>query len=277
MSEIENRNPWKFFLITYIFTWSLQISAVLLVDKIDNSLVAILAILGSFGPSLTAIFLVFLKERTQLKNFILSWNFKIGFSNFLLVFFISPLFIIISSVYIILFSGLTIDLNTIFSSFAVFLIFPIILVIGGPLAEEYGWRGYAMEPIIQKYNFTMGSLIIGVIHALWHLPLFFLKTTFQNDMFNYSPLSIIPFLIAAVLISYVFTYTYYASGKKLFTAFIFHAMFNVSTAVLVTLVTVSNKVNFPVFFNGFILFVVLYFVTAVFLVMKKREIIKNYQ
>lgn len=40
--------------------------------------------------------------------------------------------------------------------------------------EEPGWRGYALPRLQEKYGPVVGSLILGTLHAGWHLPVFFL-------------------------------------------------------------------------------------------------------
>jgi membrane protease YdiL (CAAX protease family) len=45
-----------------------------------------------------------------------------------------------------------------------------LLVMNG---EEYGWRGYAL-PQMAKLDGTLGSaLLLGILWALWHVPLFY--------------------------------------------------------------------------------------------------------
>ena len=46
-------------------------------------------------------------------------------------------------------------------------------VIGG-LLEESGWRGYALPQLQPRMGALWASIILGVIHACWHLPLFFI-------------------------------------------------------------------------------------------------------
>src|SRR5437016_12048571 len=44
-------------------------------------------------------------------------------------------------------------------------------LLGGPIGEEAGWRGYALPRLQRHLNPTMSSLILGFLWANWHLPL----------------------------------------------------------------------------------------------------------
>lgn len=48
------------------------------------------------------------------------------------------------------------------------------LVLGGPLAEEVGWRGLALEKLRARHNTLIAALIVGALWAAWHLPFFWL-------------------------------------------------------------------------------------------------------
>jgi uncharacterized protein len=43
-----------------------------------------------------------------------------------------------------------------------------VVVLGGPLFEEPGWRGFALPR--QLHGPLIGDLILGSLWALWHLP-----------------------------------------------------------------------------------------------------------
>ncbi len=43
----------------------------------------------------------------------------------------------------------------------------------GPLAEEFGWRGYLLGWLGPRMHPALAGLIIGPIWVLWHLPLFY--------------------------------------------------------------------------------------------------------
>jgi membrane protease YdiL (CAAX protease family) len=47
----------------------------------------------------------------------------------------------------------------------------VFIVLG--VGEEVGWRGYAFAHLQPRYGALAASLIVGALHALWHLPLWF--------------------------------------------------------------------------------------------------------
>lgn len=49
----------------------------------------------------------------------------------------------------------------------------------GPIAEEFGWRGYLLDRLCERFTPITAGLIIGPIWAVWHLPLFY-DSVFSN-------------------------------------------------------------------------------------------------
>ena len=62
------------------------------------------------------------------------------------------------------------------------LLFIVTYLIAGPLAEEFGWRGYLQPRLRQRFGIIATSLVIGIAWAIWHVPLFFLNGTGQAAM-----------------------------------------------------------------------------------------------
>jgi CAAX amino terminal protease family. len=64
-----------------------------------------------------------------------------------------------------------IDLLPELMSAAVFFVYPGLLA--GPLGEEIGWRGVALPRLQTLHGPVKASLILGVLWAFWHAPLWF--------------------------------------------------------------------------------------------------------
>ncbi len=90
------------------------------------------------------------------------------------------------------------------------------MVFSGPLGEELGWRGFALPRLLERfaahpYGALIASLILGVIHAAWHLPMLLVG---EMDV----P-SILGTIIGAVLVTWLVQHT---QGSVLL-AVLFHA------------------------------------------------------
>lgn len=59
--------------------------------------------------------------------------------------------------------------------------FVISMLIGGPLAEEPGWRGTAYPRLLASMSRLRAGLMLGAAWAVWHLPLFFIDGTVQSE------------------------------------------------------------------------------------------------
>lgn len=53
--------------------------------------------------------------------------------------------------------------------------------LAGPVAEEFGWRGYVQPRLRQYYGPLATALVLGAVWGLWHVPLYFLPGTGQHD------------------------------------------------------------------------------------------------
>ena len=92
------------------------------------------------------------------------------------------------------------------------------LLILGPLSEELGWRGYALDRLQTRWNALTSSLILGVIWSLWHLPLFYIVGTSQ---YLYD-ISFLGFALGTTTISVLYTWAYNNTGRSIWSAVFFH-------------------------------------------------------
>jgi len=98
------------------------------------------------------------------------------------------------------------------------------------MLEELGWRGYLQDKLGQKLGPSLSSLLIGLIHNIWYLPLFWVVGTNQMKMgFGSDFLIFISFVITSSVIS---AWCYYGNRRSL---------------MAVTLLRVIGKLSFDIF------------------------------
>jgi uncharacterized protein len=109
------------------------------------------------------------------------------------------------------------------SPLSVFTMFLTILGIGGPLAEEFGWRGFALDRLHAKWNPLVSSLVLGVIWSLWHLPLAFFPGTTQ------SAIPFWQFFLINTLLNLYYSWFYINTNGNLSVIIILHTVYNLSS------------------------------------------------
>lgn len=92
------------------------------------------------------------------------------------------------------------------------------MIIGGGI-EEIGWRGLLQPQLEEKYPHIVAAISVGVIWAIWHLPLWFIDGTNQQSM------NFIWFCINTIMLSFFIGSVTYVS-KSIFMAILAHASIN---------------------------------------------------
>ncbi len=104
--------------------------------------------------------------------------------------------------------------------------FAVITVLGGPLGEEFGWRGYALPALTPLLGWRWAAVVIGVVWGLWHLPLFWMPGTAQAEL----PMGL--FLASTVALSVVFARLSVNTQFSVLPAILLHGAINWSSMVL---------------------------------------------
>jgi len=86
--------------------------------------------------------------------------------------------------------------------------------------EEIGWRGYALPRLSERFGLALASVILGILWASWHLPLFFIPA---SDLFGQSfPL----YLLQVTALSTAMAWLYWRTDGSLLLVMLLHAAVN---------------------------------------------------
>ena len=97
--------------------------------------------------------------------------------------------------------------------------YPIALLLTALLTggnEEPGWRGFALPALVEKVHPLAASLILGIIHSAWHLPM----------MDSYDT-SVLMYFFNLTGLTFVFNWFYFRSKGCNIPLMLFHAATNV--------------------------------------------------
>ncbi|MEV0585478.1 CPBP family intramembrane glutamic endopeptidase [Nonomuraea sp. NPDC050310] len=108
-------------------------------------------------------------------------------------------------------------------------LFLLILVTGGPLGEEPGWRGFALPLLQQRHGPLAGTLVLGVLHGLWHLPVYVLVPGYNGAPADPAGLAVsfATFVGGVTAGSVLFTWIFNNTRGSVLLAVLFHAVGNV--------------------------------------------------
>jgi membrane protease YdiL (CAAX protease family) len=91
------------------------------------------------------------------------------------------------------------------------------------LGEEPAWRGYALPRLMAGRSALAAAVVLGVLHALWHLPLFGVEYHLDGNA--------LPWAITVVAVSVVVAWVWVHTGGSLLLPMLLHASNNAVTFV----------------------------------------------
>ena len=203
-----------YFVLTFVITWGILIPTLSLVPE-DRQLLWI--IFSAFGPFLAAVITIWTgKGRTALHQ----WLHQVFRQRIPVILYLAGAFFlpfVIGVLHYGLYGFLGGEPD--FSKALPWYLYPVnllfvTLLTGGN--EEPGWRGFALPALLERFHPMLAALILGTIHAAWHLP--FLSqygTTFGWYLFNLIPLTV------------VLNWFYLKSRKSVVPVMLLHASTNV--------------------------------------------------
>ena len=221
-----------FFIITLAWTWGFGFAPVFMGIE-GTPLGTFLFYFGGGAPSVTALFLVFLTySKEQRKNYFMRcFSFRymgIKWPVLTVLFFtLISIAAIWLGVYLLGYEmpGMNYIHAIIQNPLNLFLVL-FFSVISGPLNEEFGWRGYALDKLFVRFGFTGATLLLGFILGIWHLPWYFTPGQAQYDLLQNSVFDAIMYIPSVILLNFAVSYVYIKTKRSILAGALVHMFGN---------------------------------------------------
>jgi hypothetical protein len=111
----------------------------------------------------------------------------------------------------------------------------------GPIGQEFGWRGFLLPKLLEKFTPFSASILLGLIWGFWYFPIYF-GTIFHSFYTGFV------FIVHIVFMSIIMTVIFLNTRGNLLIAMIYHWLANV-LQVAFAAVFVSTNTTFDPFQN----------------------------
>ena len=220
-----------FFVIAFGASWLCWIPAGLSPHGLTSAPVRWLTYAGSAGPAIAGIFLTYRspcrEERDEYWARLTQWS-RLRVRSLLPMLLLYPLITVFALLLSSASPGGAPDLQIarrlvaqpwLLASFA------LSVLLLGPLPEELGWRGYALDRLQRNRSALAASLILGLLWALWHLPLFFIAGSYQHDL-GFGSIMFWSYEATVVALAVLFTWVHNHNARSILAAIMFHFALN---------------------------------------------------
>ena len=208
----------KFFVLTYAVMWSCFIPVAAGIP-VYAPLGAVLLLLGTFAPSLVALWLTARTEGDSgvraLLGGVLKWQVPARWYLFALAYIPA----------IKLTAALIHRLAT--GAWPRFGDDPWYFILGAiavstpfQAGEEIGWRGYALPRLAARFGLARASILLGLIWGFWHLPQFFIP---EADTYGQS---LVVYVLQVTALSVAMAWLYARTNGSLLLVMLLHAAVN---------------------------------------------------
>lgn len=223
----ESRNLMIFFVATFIWTWAFYIPIVASGNSQSQMPWMIFLICGGMGPSVVGIAMALLTyDKEQRRDF---WRRCFSFKRirlpwWLVIFLIFPAIFVVSFAVDRIMGGSMPGMEQLKNLVANPIMWPLaafISFMSGPWSEEFGWRGYALEPIIKRFGTIPGTIGLGVIWAVWHLPLYFMSDGWHGQM-GFKLAGFWTFIVFNAALSLIMTWVYMNTNRSILSGMLLH-------------------------------------------------------
>lgn len=232
MTASKPKFPWPYLLLAYGLTWIFWIPIALTrQDYQTSSILLAVVFLGVFGPGIAGILMTYREQgkegRRDFWHRVFDFR-RISLKWYALILLLFPALHLIAIAVNHWLGGSPPEFAFIKEAMAMpagILIVAILYLLQSAL-EELGWRGYMLDRLQVIWKPLTSSLVLGVAHAFWHLPLFWIVGTNQSRYLSGIELAL--FVAFVVGGSFYNTWCYNDNRRSTLAVILLHTVANLS-------------------------------------------------
>lgn len=201
--------------LTLAFSWSMWGLWATLAGG-TAALGPVLFVLGGLGPFAAATVLKW-RSRASIRSWLGLVFRPAGRRRYYVIALVLPVVVLLvaGSVHLVVFGGEWTP-STVPAAIEYPLYLGFVLLLGGGL-EEPGWRGYLLPELQETYSSLTAALLVGIVWAVWHLPLLVVPGAPQYG------LPVVPYLVQLLALSIVLAWISIGVRGSVLPAMVLHA------------------------------------------------------
>lgn len=231
--------PVQFFLITFLGSWTSGfLAAYLSYQEGMGSILTLLGIACLGTPLVTTLAMIYGSKNKELRVDFVN---RLRLDKIQLQFL--PVMLLLMPIVVLLATGLSLFFGKSADQFALssqlnimpaHLLASLLILFLAPTIEELSWRGYGVDSLRSRFNLFNTSIIFATLWSLWHLPLFFVKGYYHNELWNTSIIYAANFFVSIMPVALLINWVYYKNNRSIIAAILFHFMINLFSMLFQT-------------------------------------------
>ena len=251
----QTKNLLIFFAATFVWTWAFYTPISIGGHNPYQMPWIILLIFGGMGPSVIGVLMVLFTLDKEARGDYWRRCFSVSRISgpwWVVICFLFPILYGVSILIDITMGGTLPEMTQLRSLIANPLMIPLasfVSFMSGPWSEEFGWRGYALDRILSPLGLIPGTIILGLIWGVWHLPLFFMPDTWHAQI-GFGLTGFWMFMLRSVGLALLMSWVYLNTDRSILSGMFLHFTSNFTSQLIA-----PSSVRYEVI-NAIFLFIV---------------------
>lgn len=271
MKKLIRENPiWSFLIINYLISWSFLYPSYRIIQAEGGiTPLALIGLVGAYGPTIAAIIVQSIIDKTRLKALLKKLiQVKATFRIIVFVILVPIVFYLFAHIIsAAVFKGdLNINLAVGLTNIPVWFLLALPF---GPMGEELGWRGFMLPELLKNHSIVKSTIYVGLAWGVWHLASFTFPGAAIPSFLDVSVWSVLLYFVNTIALSFIFTYVFLKTEGSVFYAILLHAFFNAASNI--TFDFFAETDDFSILLSAYAINILLAGIVGFFLIKKQEK------